>query len=121
MQRGDFTVDLSALPPEARRAVCRQVLDQGKVQHDLGLLRQRRMKRLMDAVPMPQRGELRQNMIIDETQWVSFMQVYGQKCWSDPDFRKWLEKKDEHKDLFVKDTGTRIQSGYTGRGELCHA
>lgn len=113
MLASDFTVDLKGLRPEVARRVIGTVRDEGAARHALGLVRQRRMKQLLDNAERVNGGELRQNMIVDETQWIAFMAVYGQRCWSDPDFRKWLQKQDAHRDLFVKDTGTRIQSGYT--------
>lgn len=118
MLPGDFTVTLN-LAPEVRRKLISQVRDAGAVRHHLGLIRQRQMAQLLRNNPhlCTGRGELRQNMILDDTQWQAFMEVYGQRCWSDPDFRPWLQKQDAHRDLFVPDKGTKIQSGYTGRGD----
>ena len=39
---------------------------------------------------------------------------YGDLCFADPDFAKFLLK--HHPDFRVKDCGTKIQSGYTGAG-----
>jgi len=110
-----FTVDLTGLNPAVAQGIIKGLHHEDRARHALGLVRQRRMAQLLAHNPhaMTGRGELRQNMILDETQWQAFMQVYGQKCWADPDFGKWVLKQDQHADLRVKDTGTRIQSGWT--------
>lgn len=118
----DFTVNLNRLEPAVAERVIRSLRHEDAARHALGVLEQRRLKQLHDSLAVAGGlnalgGELRQNMVLSRDQWVRFMQVYGQKCWSDPEFAPWVLKQDQHADLRVKDTATKIQSGYTGRGD----
>lgn len=112
----DFTIDLSRMHPEVRGQVIKGLHHADRARHALGLLEQRRLKQLHDAMAVP--GVLnteigRQQMTLSRDQWIRFMQKYGQRCWADPDFAPWVLKQTQHEDLRVKDVGTRIQSGWT--------
>lgn len=113
----DFTVDLSGMPPAVANQVIRKIRHSDRARFELDLLEQRKLKQLHDEVVAPgwNTNIGRQTMCITPGQWAAFMKVYGQKCWADPEFAPWVLKQDQHADFRVKDVGTRIQSGYTGR------
>lgn len=113
----DFTVDLSKLPPAVAQRVIKKIRHEDRARFDLDLLEQRRLKQLHDELAQPgwNTNMGRQTMCITPGQWQAFMQVYGQRCWADPDFAKWVLKQEQHADFRVKDVGTKIQSGYTGK------
>lgn len=111
----EFTVDLTHLPVEVRNAIARKVRHEDRARHELGLVEQRKLKQLHDEVAVAgfNNNVGRQCMVISPDQYQRFMQVYGPKCWADPDFAKWVLKQEQHADLRVKDVGTRVQSGWT--------
>jgi hypothetical protein len=53
-------------------------------------------------------------MVLSLDQYQRAMQRYGQHIFMDPDFSKWLLKKND--DMRVTPKATRIQVGYTGGG-----
>ena len=111
-------MDLSRVAPEVRRGVIANLQHEDRARHALGLLEQRRLKQFHDQMAVPGRlntGLGRQTMIISEDQRLRFMEKYGQMCWADPDFGKWVLKQELHADLRVKDVGTKIQVGWTAR------
>lgn len=119
----DFSVDLSGLHPEVAHRVIKQMQHEDRARFDLDRLEQLRLKKLHDAMVQPGwNNEIGpQVMCITPGQWAAFMHVYGQRCWADPDFRKWVLKQPEHQDFKVKEVGTRVQSGWTAgspRGEV---
>lgn len=109
-----MSVNLSKLPPATRQRVVRGLHFEDKAKHDLGVLEQLRLKRLMDQTVGPGfNTEIgRTSMVMSQAQRNAAMRTYGQMCFADPDFGKFLLK--HHADFRVKDVGTRIQSGYTG-------
>lgn len=109
----EFTTDLSRLDPEMRQRIIKKVRHADRARFDLGLVEQQRLAQLHQAAGRVNTEVGRQAMVISPDQYVRFMQVYGQKCWADPDFGKWVMKQEQHADLRVKDVGTRIQSGWT--------
>lgn len=115
----DFTVNLSGVHPDVARGIVTHLRHEDRARHALGLVEQRRLKQAHDQVVGPgfNTNIGRQNMVLSQDQWRRFMQLYGQLCWSDPEFSKWVLKQDQHADLRVKDVGTRIQSGFTGKGD----
>lgn len=115
----EFTVDLTHLEPAVRNAIARKVRHEDRARFDLGVLEQRRLKQLHDQVAVAgfNNDIGRQSMVISSDQYTRFMQVYGQKCWSDPAFAKWVLKQDQHADFRVRDVGTKVQSGFTGKGD----
>jgi hypothetical protein len=113
----NWTMDLSRVAPEVRRSVIFGLQHEDQARHALGLLEQRRLKQFHDQMAVP--GQLntelgRQTMTLSRDQWIRFMQKYGQRCWSDPDFAPWVRKQTAHADLRVKDVGLKVQVGYTG-------
>ena len=110
-----FTTDLSQLPPEVRPSIIKKVRHEDRAKHDLGVVEQLQLKRLHDEVAVTGRDTNvgRQSMVISPGQYTAFMRVYGEKCWSDPEFGKWVLKQDQHADLRVKDVGTKVMSGWT--------
>ena len=113
----DFSVDLSQLPPEVANRAIRKIQHADRAQFELERIEQIRTKQLLDQVVKPgfnnQLG--RQSMFIMPSQMHAFRRIYGQMCWADPDFAPWVLKQDQHADFRVRDVGTRIQSGYTGK------
>lgn len=113
----DFSVDLSQLPPEVANRVIRKIQHADRAQFELERIEQIRTKQWLDRVVVPgwnnQMG--RQNMFIMPTQVDAIRRLHGPLCWADPDFAPWVLKQDQHADFRVRDVGTRIQSGYTGK------
>lgn len=116
----DISIGISQLDPLTQQRIISGLKDADRAKHALGLISQKRMiaaaNRLAEARQLHTANN-RQTLVVDQDQWVRFMIVYGQRCWADPDFAKWVMKQEIHKDMVVKDTGTKIQSGYTGRGD----
>jgi hypothetical protein len=111
-------MDMSGLPPAVRERVIKNLAHEDAAQHALGQIEQVKMKRLMDQIVQPgcfnECG--RQVFMISPDQHQRLMHKYGKLCFMDDDFVKWLLKRPVGEDMKVKDVGTRIQSGYTGRG-----
>lgn len=114
----NWTMDLSGLAPASRRAVLAGLQHEDRARHALGVIEQAKLKKFHDAMAIPgvlNNGMGRQVMIRSADQNERFKAKYGQLCWADPDFSKWVLKKTEHADLRVKDVGEKIQVGYTGK------
>jgi len=113
----DFSVDLSGLRPDVANAVIRKIQHEDRARFELERIEQIRTKALLDQVVKPGFNNAmgRQTMFLMPSQAHAFRQLYGQLCWADPDFAPWVLKQDQHADLRVKDVGTKIQVGYTGR------
>jgi len=111
-----LTVNLEHVDPAVRQSIIKGIRHEDKARHDLGVVEQIKLKKFADQVTAAgMNTELGRNaMVISEGQYQAAQQLYGELCWADPDFGKWLLKRDS--DFAVKDVGTRIQSGYTGRG-----
>lgn len=112
----ELTINLSGLDPAVAQSVVRGLKHEDKARHDLGVLEQIRMKRMMDQVMSPgvNNDIGRPVMVVSEAQAQQARRIYGELCFADPDFGKFLLR--HHPEFRVKDCGTRIQSGYTGRG-----
>ena len=111
-----LTSDLSQLDPNVRHALIRRLQHADKARFDLGLVEQRRLKQLHDRAGI---GAYKENlgpveMVLSIDKYQRAMQRYGQHIFMDPDFAKWLLRKND--DMRVKPTATRIQVGYTGGG-----
>lgn len=113
----ELTVDLSALHPAVAQSVIKGLRHEDKAIHDLGVFEQLRLKQLADAVMAPGvNTEIgRTLMVLSPGQAQAARRLYGELCFADPDFSKFLLK--HHPEFRVKDVGTRIQSGYTGKGD----
>ena len=115
-----LTADLSQLPPEVRNAIIKKLAHEDKARYDLGVIEQRRMAKLMGDAPV---GAFKADLgpaqfIMSQDQWQRAMQRYGEKIFLDPDFVPWLQRRNE--DMRVKQSATRIQTGYTGKGDSRH-
>lgn len=108
-----LTSDLSGLSPAVRAALVRKLQHADRARYELGVVEQTKRKRFHDAVVQP--GAFNEvgpaQMIMSQDQHQRAMQKYGQLCFMDADFVKWLLKNNE--DMRVKQCGTRIQSGWT--------
>lgn len=113
----DFSVSLRGCSPELARAVRAEFEYDDVARYKLGLIEQARLKRLAEQRAEPgMNSDLgRQQMVLSRNQWLQAMRQFGQLCWADPEFAPWLLKK--HEDFRVKDVGTRIQSGWNGKGD----
>lgn len=114
----EFTLDLRQLDPETRGKVIQRLAHEDAAQHDLGLVEQARLRefhqQMADARQLNTEN-FRQVMVLSPSQQHAFRRVYGQLCWADPDFAKWVAKQPQHADLVLPDVGTKVQSGYTGK------
>ena len=112
----ELTINLSQLPPATAHAVIKGLQHEDKAKHDLGVLEQLKLKRMMDQAMAPGMNTNlgRASMILSPAQRAMACRLYGDKCFADPDFSKFLLK--HHPEFRIRDCGTRIQSGYTGRG-----
>lgn len=113
----EFTVNLAALTPELARSVRAGFEFEDVVKYRLGLVEQARLKQLADrlAVPGMNTDLGRHDLVLSRNQWLQCLRRYGTQCFADPEFAPWLKKTNE--DFRVKDVGTRIQSGFTGKGD----
>ena len=113
----ELTINLSGLHPATARGVIKGLQHEDKARHDLGVLEQVRLKKFMDAVAQPGfNTEVgRTVMVLSPEQREAAYRIYGQMCFADPDFSKYLLK--QNPEFRVKDVGTKIQSGYTGKGK----
>lgn len=112
----NFSVSLKGLPPAVAQSVIKTIRREDAAQYALGVIEQLKLKRMYDqlAVPGFNTDLGRQTMVISQSQWQLAMAQYGQLCFTDPDFARFLLKK--HEEFRVKDVGTRVQSGFTGQG-----
>lgn len=113
-----MVVNLGQLPPLVRHQVMTTLHHEDAAAHALGMAEQIELKKLMDDLAQPGfNRELRSSMILSRGQWLAANRLAEQSgtLLSDPDFSKWLFKK--HDAMRVKDVGTRIQSGFTGKGD----
>lgn len=109
-------MNLSKLPPHLARSIIQTIKREDAAQYALGVIEQRKLKKWHDqfAVPGFNTDLGRQTMCLSRSQWYEALRIYGQNCFQDPEFAKFLLKY--HEDMRVKDVGTKIQSGYTGLG-----
>lgn len=112
----ELTLNLKRLPPAVAQSVIKTIKREDAAQYALGVIEQRKLKKLYDALAVPGfNTDLgRQTMCLSRSQWYEALRIYGQNCFQDPEFAKFLLK--HHEDMRVKDVGTRVQSGYTGLG-----
>lgn len=120
----EFTLDLTGLHPAVAQGVIRGMHFEDRARYAMGLIEQRRLKQLADK--MATAGGFnndvgRMSMVTSEDQAMRIRRKYGQLCFLDPDFGKWLLTKPEGEDMKVKDVGTRIQTGWTRQLEAAHA
>lgn len=109
-----LTADLSQLHPEVRRRIVKNVQHEDAAQYALGAVEQAKLKKFYDAIAVPgfskkDIGPL--HFVISDDQAARARAVYGELCFMDPDFVKFLKK--HHEDMRVREVGTRIQSGYS--------
>ena len=113
----ELSINLGGLHPDVARGVIRGLQHEDKARHDLGVLEQLRLKKLMDAVAEPgfntDIGPA--IMVLSPEQAAAARRIYGDRCFADPDFGKFLLR--QNPEFRVKDVGTRVQSGWTGRRE----
>ena len=113
----ELSINLSGLHPAVAQKVIKGLHHEDKAQHDLEVLEQVRLKKLMDRVAGPgfNTNIGRQTMVMSRGQRLAATRIYGELCFADADFSKFLLK--HHPEFRVADVGTRIQSGYTGKGD----
>lgn len=120
----EFTLDLTGLHPAVAQGVIRGLHFEDRARYAMGLIEQRRLKQLADkmAVAGGFNNEVgRMSMVTSEDQAFRIRRKYGQLCFLDPDFGKWLLKKPEGEDMKVRDVRTKIQTGWTRELEAAHA
>lgn len=111
----DFTVDISHLPLETRRAIVRTVREESAARRALAMQRQLMIKQQYDRAA--QLGTTKDGFGPVTEAWDSaymsyIREVYGDDTFDDPDKRKWaLRHTPEAK---VRPYGTKIQVGFTG-------
>lgn len=112
----ELTMSLKGLPPAVAQGIIKTIRREDAAQYALGVIEQRKLKKLYDQLAAPGfNTDLgRQNMVMSPSQRQEAMRMYGQLCFADPDFAKFLLK--HHEEFRVKDVGTRVQSGFTGLG-----
>lgn len=109
-----LTHDLSRLHPDVARSVIRHLNHEDEARHALGVIEQIRLKQLHDQMEGNCHTNIgRQMLVVSADQWQRFRDAYGELFWADPDSARFVWK--HHEDMRVKDTGTKIQSGYTGK------
>ena len=108
-----ITLNLSGLHPATRQSLCNGLQHEDRARHALGVLEQLRLKKLIDhaAVPGFNTNIGRTSMCMSPDQVQRAKEIYGERCFADPAFGKFLVK--QHPEFGVKDVGTRIQSGWT--------
>lgn len=110
-----FTADLTHLPLETRRRVVEKLGDQNAAQLALAKVRQAKIAKMYNDAVAPGTtvdGIGPVSLAIDPY-FVSYFRIqYGNGIFNDPDFEKYLKKRGE--EFRIRETGTRIQSGYTG-------
>lgn len=113
----ELSLNLAQLHPDVRQSLIKGLVHEDRARHALGVIEQLRLKKMMDAAAQPgfNREIGRTSMVISTGQYQAAQQQYGELCFADPDFGKFLLKK--HDDFRVKDVGTRIQSGWTPASE----
>lgn len=113
-----ISINLSNVHPEVRQTIVKGLQHEDRARHALGVIEQLRLKRMMDAAAVPgfNREIGRTSMIISPGQYQAAQRVYGELCFADPDFGKFLLKQNE--EMRVKDVGTRVQSGWTPASEV---
>lgn len=115
----ELTFNLQGLPPHIAKRVIATIRSEDAAAYALGVIEQRRLKQWYDnaAVAGLNTDIGRQNMVMSHGQRLAAYRQYGQMCFADPDFAPFLLRK--HEDYRVKDVGTRVQSGFTGKGHTC--
>lgn len=108
-----LSINLAKVHPAVRQSIIKGLQHEDRARHALGVVEQLRMKRMMDQVVQPGfNTEIgRSSMIISEDQYQRAQSLYGELCFADPEFGKWLLKMNP--EFCVKDVGTRVQSGWT--------
>lgn len=113
----NLTLNLTGLHPETARRVIGNIRHEDRAKHALGLIEQLRLKQLHDQMGAACHTDVgRQMIVVSPDQFQRFREAYGDLFWADPDSSKFVWR--HHEDMRVKDTGTKIQSGYTGSGKL---
>jgi hypothetical protein len=108
-----LTADLSQLHPEVRQAIIKNVRHEDTAAYALGAIEQAKLKKFYDAIAVPgfSKSDVGpMHFVISQDQAARCRAIYGDLCFMDPDFVKFLKK--HHEDMRVREVGTRIQSGY---------
>lgn len=108
-----LTHDLSALPPDVRERVVKNLQHEDQARWALARIEQAKMAKLYNENVGPgttKDGLGPLNMVLTQYFRNQLMHQHGQRCMADPDFRKWLRKNYEA--VRVRETGTRVQSGW---------
>lgn len=113
----ELSIDLSGLDVATAQGVIKGLNHEDKARHDLGVIEQLRLKKLADDLAQPgfNNGLGRTVMVLSPEQAAMARRIYGELCFADPDFSKFLLKN--HPEFRVKDVGTKVQIGYTGKGD----
>ena len=106
--------DLTGLHPAVAQSVIRHLRHEDAARHALGLVEQVKLKQLHDQMEGHCHTDIgRQLVTVSADQYQRFRDAYGDLFWADPESARFVWR--HHDDMRVKDTGTRIQSGYTGK------
>lgn len=109
-----LTVDLTAFPLEVRERLRSQLADEESAKLALALTRQKKISELYNSNVGPgttKDGFGPLSMVVDPFLVSYFRRRFGDRCFSDPEFEEWLKKEDPT--FRVRETGTRLQFGYT--------
>lgn len=110
-----FTADLSQLPLSTRQRVIETLRNDDAAQIALAKVRQAKIAQMYrDAVgPGTTKQGIGPVALAIDPYFVSyFRRMYGDSIFQDENFVQYLKKRGEW--FHVRETGTRIQSGYTG-------
>ena len=113
-----ITADLTALPRSTREAIRRQLSDEERAKIALARIRQARIAKLYDDAVGPgttKDGIGPVSMVVDPVLVSYFRRAFGERCFMDPEFVKWIKKEDPS--FRVRETGTKVQVGYRGHTE----
>lgn len=116
-----FTADISQLPLDVRRRIVAKIGDENAAQLELAKVRQAKIAQLYRSAVGPgttKDGFGPVSMAIDPYLASLFRRMYGDDILSDPEFIAYLKRNGEW--FHVPETGTRIQSGYTGPSKVRH-
>lgn len=109
-----ITHDLSRLDPDTRGRIIRKLQDKDAAQYDLARIEQAKVAKLYNEAAGPgttKNGFGPLNMVVTPYFRGYLRRLYGDSCFEDPDFVRWLNKEEEW--FRVRETGTKIQVGFT--------
>jgi hypothetical protein len=109
-----FTIDLTGLPLATREAIRTQLGNEDAAKMALAATRQAKIAQMYNQAVGPgttKDGFGPLSMAVDPYWKAYFRRKHGDQCWADPEWVEWIKRKEEA--FRVRETGTRIQVGYT--------